>query len=174
MRPDVVACDLHPGFGTTLFAQEIAEECDVPLVRVQHHHAHLASLAAEQGISEEMVCLTLDGVGYGTDGNAWGGEVLAGNIKDYERVVSLSSRGCLAATSARLTLRGCLPGYSMTNSAVMLKTFYFIMRAASATEERISPTFQSINCKHPTTLTVLHQRGVAVSSETTACRPFPG
>jgi len=84
----LVACDLHPRFSTTIFARELSEKRDLQIVQVQHHHAHLASLLAEHGL-EEMVCITADGFGYGTDGKAWGGEVLYGTFDNFERMYHL-------------------------------------------------------------------------------------
>ncbi len=71
---EAIACDLHPKFTTTMFAQELGEKLDLPVIRVQHHHAHAAKLMAEHGI-DEMICIVCDGYGYGLDGSAWGGEI---------------------------------------------------------------------------------------------------
>jgi len=70
-----VACDLHPKFTTTILANEIAEAEGLPLIQVQHHHAHAAALMAEHGL-QELITVVCDGYGYGTDGKAWGGEIL--------------------------------------------------------------------------------------------------
>ncbi len=72
---EAVVCDLHPKFTTTAFAKEMAEADGLPLIQVQHHHAHAASLMAEHNL-EEAVTVVCDGYGYGTDGEAWGGEVI--------------------------------------------------------------------------------------------------
>ena len=72
---EVVVCDLHPKFTTTALAKEMAEADGSPLIQVQHHHAHAAALMAEHNL-EEAVTVVCDGYGYGTDGGAWGGEVL--------------------------------------------------------------------------------------------------
>lgn len=74
-QPEVLACDLHPKFNTTILAREISEEKGLPLVQVQHHHAHAEALMAEHGLSEIMGVIC-DGYGYGVDGEACGGEIL--------------------------------------------------------------------------------------------------
>ncbi len=80
-----LACDLHPGFPTTKLAFEIAESCHVPVIKVQHHHAHIAKLMAENEI-DEVIGIACDGFGYGEDGKAWGGEVLHCSLNGYERI----------------------------------------------------------------------------------------
>jgi hydrogenase maturation protein HypF len=72
---EAVACDLHPKFTTTKLAHQLAEENNWQLVQVQHHHAHIAALMVEHNI-KEMMGICCDGYGYGTDGEAWGGEIL--------------------------------------------------------------------------------------------------
>jgi hydrogenase maturation protein HypF len=71
----ILACDLHPKFTTTALANEWSDTLDLPLVRVQHHHAHAAALMGEHGLNE-LVGIVCDGYGYGVNGEAWGGEVL--------------------------------------------------------------------------------------------------
>ncbi|HLN88674.1 MAG TPA: carbamoyltransferase HypF, partial [Candidatus Binatia bacterium] len=70
-----VACDLHPKFTTTILAKEMAEADGLQQVQVQHHQAHATALMAEHGL-EEIVSVVCDGYGYGSDGGAWGGEIL--------------------------------------------------------------------------------------------------
>jgi hydrogenase maturation protein HypF len=87
---DAVAHDLHPDFHSTRLAGELAQRLNVPAIAVQHHHAHIAVVQAEQGWSERRVFgLALDGVGLGTDGRAWGGEVLAVEGTQFERLAHL-------------------------------------------------------------------------------------
>ena len=72
---EAIACDLHPKFTTTTLAKELAEENGWQLFQVQHHYAHIAALMAEHNV-KEMIGICCDGYGYGSDGGAWGGEIL--------------------------------------------------------------------------------------------------
>ncbi len=81
-RPDVIACDLHPAYWTTRLAEELPHS---QIIRVQHHHAHIVSAMAENGLSREVIGLAMDGTGYGPDGTAWGGEFLAADEIDFRR-----------------------------------------------------------------------------------------
>jgi len=90
-RVEVVACDLHPKFTTTKLAQELGSKLECPVVQVQHHHAHTAALMAEWNV-DEIVGVACDGFGYGSDGTAWGGEVLYCNREGFRRVAHLESQ----------------------------------------------------------------------------------
>ncbi|MFW5867301.1 MAG: carbamoyltransferase HypF [Armatimonadota bacterium] len=85
VEPEGLACDLHPDFLSTRYAEELAETAGMPLERVQHHHAHLAAVLADNRMSGPAVCLICDGTGYGADGTIWGCEVLVGDAAEYER-----------------------------------------------------------------------------------------
>ncbi len=85
VEPDLVACDLHPRYATTRLAQGWAAR-GVPVVRVQHHEAHLAGCMAEHGFVGDALGLALDGLGYGTDQTLWGGELLAGRPGAFRRL----------------------------------------------------------------------------------------
>lgn len=87
--PAAVAHDLHPEYTSTLFAQRPEFLPGVPRIAVQHHHAHLASCLAENGVDTPALGIIWDGTGYGSDGTIWGGEVLLGDATDFERVGSL-------------------------------------------------------------------------------------
>ncbi len=80
IEPETVVHDLHPGYLSTSWAQEWAAERGLPLIAVQHHHAHIAACMAEHGLEGPAIGLSLDGTGYGTDGRIWGGEVLIARL----------------------------------------------------------------------------------------------
>jgi hydrogenase maturation protein HypF len=87
---DAVAHDLHPDFHSTRAALALAARLGVPAIGVQHHHAHVAVAQAEAGSDEPLVGLALDGVGLGSDGQAWGGELLWVQAADWRRLGHLA------------------------------------------------------------------------------------
>ncbi len=82
VNPKVVAHDLHPDYQSTAYAQAANQL----LVPVQHHHAHMASCMAENGLEGQVLGVILDGAGYGADGTIWGGEFLLGDYRRFRRV----------------------------------------------------------------------------------------
>ena len=88
IEPEYVACDMHPGFRTTVYWQNNRKE---PVKLVQHHHAHMASCMAENGLENNVIGVIFDGTGYGTDGTIWGGEFLVGNYTSFERAAHIRS-----------------------------------------------------------------------------------
>jgi hydrogenase maturation protein HypF len=98
VSPEVVACDMHPGYASVRYARQSG----LRTVEVQHHHAHVAAIMAEAGWRSGVLGVSCDGTGFGTDGMVWGCELLACNGADFERVGHLRyfplSGGDLAAT----------------------------------------------------------------------------
>ncbi len=85
-EPEMVMADLHPRYETTRWAEEFARSKGIPIVKVQHHVAHILSCMAEKGLKGEVLGIAWDGTGYGTDGTVWGGEFLIVNYQDFKRM----------------------------------------------------------------------------------------
>lgn len=95
LAPAALACDMHPSYLSSQWAREQAREHNLPLIEVQHHHAHIASVMAEAiaagrlAPDARVLGIAFDGTGAGTDGTIWGGEFLVAHLADYERVAHL-------------------------------------------------------------------------------------
>ena len=85
VEPEVAACDLHPKYNSTV----VAEELGLPVIKIQHHYAHILSCMAENDWKEPVIGVAFDGTGYGTDGSIWGGEILFADYETFERVGSI-------------------------------------------------------------------------------------
>lgn len=95
LAPAALACDVHPSYLSGQWAREQARKCNLPLVEVQHHHAHIASVMAEAIAAGQLATdarvlgIAFDGTGAGTDGTIWGGEFLVVSLGDFERAAHL-------------------------------------------------------------------------------------
>ena len=87
VRPEIIACDLHPDYLSTRWAEE---QTGTPKARVQHHHAHIVSCMAEHRIDGPVVGIACDGTGYGPDGAVWGGEILLADAAGFERAAHIA------------------------------------------------------------------------------------
>lgn len=108
IKPELAVCDLHPNY----YSAHFAEALGMPVLKVQHHHAHIASVMAEHGLAERVIGVAFDGTGYGTDGNVWGGEFLVCEGKDFIRAGHVSYfpiiGGDQSMKDARKTASCCL------------------------------------------------------------------
>lgn len=95
LAPAALACDVHPSYLSSQWAREQARKCNLPLVEVQHHHAHIASVMAEAIAAGQLTTdarvlgIAFDGTGAGTDGSIWGGEFLVASLGGFERAAHL-------------------------------------------------------------------------------------
>jgi len=88
-QPQIIACDMHPDYASTILAREYAKKNSLPLISVQHHHAHIASLLAEKQINRKVIGVVFDGSGFGSDGTIWGGEFLLADQREFKRAAHL-------------------------------------------------------------------------------------
>jgi hydrogenase maturation protein HypF len=86
IEPKALAYDLHPDYLSTQYALSIP---DIPRIGAQHHHAHIVSAMAENGIEGDVIGVSLDGTGFGLDGTIWGGEFIKANLRDFDRLAHL-------------------------------------------------------------------------------------
>ena len=85
VEPEIVCCGMHPKYNSVM----VAEELGLPVVKVQHHYAHILSCMAENDCAEQVIGVSFDGTGYGTDGTIWGGEILLSDLDGFTRVGSV-------------------------------------------------------------------------------------
>jgi len=102
-QPQLVVADMHPGYRSSAFAERIARQEGLPLVKVQHHHAHVAACLAENGRAADarpVLGIALDGLGYGANGEIWGGEFLLADYVGYERLATFKPVAMLGGDQA--------------------------------------------------------------------------
>ena len=101
--PQLLACDLHPEYLSSKLARERAAQEGLPLIEIQHHHAHIAACLAENGVALDVapvLGVALDGLGYGADGTLWGGEFLLADYRNYQRLATFKPIAMLGGERA--------------------------------------------------------------------------
>ncbi|OCQ99786.1 carbamoyltransferase HypF [Oscillatoriales cyanobacterium USR001] len=102
-KPEIIAVDLHPEYLSTKFGKELAENNNLPLYSIQHHHAHIAACMAENGMAintPPVLGIALDGLGYGEDGKLWGGEFLLADYRGFTRLGMFKSVAMIGGKQA--------------------------------------------------------------------------
>jgi hydrogenase maturation protein HypF len=113
IEPEIIAHDLHPDYLATKYARELGES-GMKLVPVQHHHAHIASCLADNGLESPVIGVAFDGTGMGADGNIWGGEFLVADYRSYKRVGHLEYLPLPGGAAAIKRPRRTAIGYILT------------------------------------------------------------
>jgi hydrogenase maturation protein HypF len=128
-KVEVIACDLHPKFTTTKLAQDLGNNLECQVIPVQHHHAHIAALMGEWNLNE-IVGIACDGFGYGSDGTAWGGEILHCNQEGFQRLGNLQEQpmvgGDLATRYPLRMVAGILHGEVDVEEWLLSKSVRFL------------------------------------------------
>ena len=106
-EPQWIAHDRHPGYLSTAYAKALADRWSVPLIGMQHHHAHAAGVLAEYDRCGPALAVVCDGVGYGTDGTAWGGELLVADLVGFKRLARLKPLWLAGGDAAARDTRRC-------------------------------------------------------------------
>lgn len=139
IKPVSLVCDLHPDYMSTSYAEERAQRENIPLYRVQHHHAHMASCMADNGYEGKCIGIVWDGTGYGTDGKIRGAEFLVGDFSDFSR----------CGTIRPITL----PGGDRTTKEISRVAAALLDAAALPCDESISKILRAgINCPEVTSM----------------------
>ncbi len=149
ITPEVVAADLHPGYLATRWAER---RFGTAVVKVQHHHAHIAAVMAENGVApgERVIGFSFDGTGYGTDGAIWGGEVLVAGYDGFERAAHLTylplPGGDAAVKHPARTALACLwaAGVSWDPALASVRALSEVERGVLA--RQLETGFQTVPC----------------------------
>lgn len=152
LQPQAIACDLHPDYRSTHFAQQTR----APLVRVQHHYAHVLACMAENEQAGPVLGVSWDGTGYGPDGTVWGGEFLVATRQSFSRAAHLRGfplpGGEKAIQEPRRTALGLL--YALLGRDVFLRDDLPLLRAFTARERASLQTMLDRNINSPQTSSV--------------------
>ncbi len=149
VTPAVLAADAHPEYLSGKWAREEAAQAGLPLVEVQHHHAHVVSAMAEHGEAGPVCGIAFDGTGFGADGAIWGGEVLLSNLADYERfanMVYVPMPGGAAAVKNPLRMAyGVLSAFDLLDHPAAAEALAGLAEGTALLERMID---QGINTPH--------------------------
>lgn len=150
VRPRIIAHDLHPDFFSTRLARRLADEWQVSTLGVQHHHAHIAAVCAEHHLTGAVLGLAMDGVGLGTDGQAWGGELLLVERDSFQRLSHLEPLSLPGGDrAARETWRMAAAALARLGRADEIKVRFTDRPAASTVFTMLERNF---NCPTTTSL----------------------
>lgn len=106
-QPQWIAHDLHPQYLSHTYAVQLAKERQIPLIPIQHHHAHAASVMAEHHYDQPVLAVVCDGTGYGSDGTIWGGELLWADLTNFKRLAHLRPLRLAGGDAAAKDTRRC-------------------------------------------------------------------
>ena len=189
IEPRRLACDMHPEYLSTKYAREQAEKHNLPLVEVQHHHAHIVSAMAENALAGPVCGVAFDGTGYGVDGNIWGGEVMLANLETFERFANFAyvpmPGGAAAVKNPLRMAYGVLWAFDLLEHPGAKDTLEALGEQAALCEQMIersinTPLTSSVGrlfdaasallgvCTSP-----LYEGEPAILLEATACQPSP-
>jgi hydrogenase maturation protein HypF len=137
---DAIGCDLHPLYTSKRFARELGEKYNAKVIEIQHHWAHAVSLMVDNNITDPIVCLTLDGVGYGSDDKLWGGEIMVSSFTDFKRIARLDYLPLIGGDKAVSDPRRILFGIS---EKLGLESNYFENDTAAILKKAIKSSPES-------------------------------
>ncbi len=161
-EPDIIACDLHPEYESTKWAEKTSSivHTQSSIIKVQHHYAHALACMAEYGLNEAVLAFCFDGTGYGDDGTLWGGEVLLADPLAYERLYRLRPFRLLGGEKAvreprRVALSLLFECYTLEEVLIMT-----------------NPAVQSFNAEEIKTLHAMWRRGLNAPMSSSVGRLF--
>ena len=162
-EPEIIVCDKHPKYETSLFAKKyIANNKNIELIEVQHHYAHALSCMAEYSLNEDVLAFCFDGTGYGDDGKLWGGEVFLANTKKYKRIYHFKELSLIGGEIAIKEPRRI--GLSLLFESYSLDEIYKMQNA-------VLDSFTKSEIK---TLYLMYKQGINTQKSSSVGRLFDG
>jgi hydrogenase maturation protein HypF len=158
-KPEYIGCDMHPDYFSTNYASFLGKKHNIPVIRIQHHHAHIVSVMAEYDLDEKVIGISMDGTGYGTDGNTWGGEFLLADNSDFERFTHFDYIP--------------MPGGDMVVEEPWRMAFSYLYKYFGDTIDYYSmPVFRSVDRQRLTLVKEMIQKGINCPLSSGAGRLF--